>query len=77
MFHKNLPKDWLSAHLLDYGWYLDYPKDYIPLSKITFHMRIEHGFQSKLQGPLTIPTGASKKRGGRRGKSRLKILKTL
>jgi hypothetical protein len=36
MFCKNLFKVWSSSHLLDYGWYLDYLKDYIPLSKIPF-----------------------------------------
>jgi hypothetical protein len=68
MFHKNLFKDWSSSHLLDYGWYLDYPKDYTPQSKFAFYKRIDPSFQSKLHASLTVPIEASKKRGRRKGK---------
>jgi len=58
----------LSAHLFNYGWYLDYPKDCTPSSEIAFHKKIELGFQYRLQEPLTTPIEASKKIGRRKGK---------
>jgi hypothetical protein len=30
MYRKDMLRNWTSPHLLDYGWYLDYPKENTP-----------------------------------------------
>jgi hypothetical protein len=72
MFCKDLFKDWLFSHFIDCGWYLDYPKDYTPLSKIALHKKIEPRFQSGFQAPLTTLVEASKKKGRRKRKEQVK-----
>ncbi len=52
MFHKYPLKDWSFRHLVDYGWYLDCPKDNIPSSKILFRKRNDHGFQQPIMNSI-------------------------
>ncbi len=40
MYRKDMLKDWISSHLLDCGWYIDYRKENIPPSK--FEIREKH-----------------------------------
>jgi hypothetical protein len=68
MFHKDLLKDWLSSHLLDYGWYLECPKDCSPSSEIALCEKINLGFQSRLKVSLIALVEASKKKGRKKGK---------
>jgi len=48
MFKKDLLKDWLASHLLQYGWYLDYPKDNTPTLEIPLREDIKPYFMEAL-----------------------------
>jgi hypothetical protein len=49
MYHKEFFKDWSSLHLIDYGWYLDYPKENTPASKFSLREKNESKCQEVLQ----------------------------
>jgi hypothetical protein len=49
MFRKEFLKDLNSLHLVNYGWYFDYPKENILASKFSLRDKIEPGFQEILQ----------------------------
>ncbi len=72
MFHKELLNDWLSLHLLDCGWYLDYPKDYTPALEIALRERIELGSSLSHKHLQLFGLKHPKTKGKRKGKERIK-----
>jgi hypothetical protein len=48
MFKKDLLKNWLASHLLQYGWYLDYPKDNTPTLEMPLRENIKSYFMETL-----------------------------
>jgi hypothetical protein len=61
MFYKNLLKDWSSSHLVHCGWYLDYPKDNTPSSKILFQKSNEPTFQKAIVSSSQRERGKNKR----------------
>jgi hypothetical protein len=44
MYKKNMLRDWSSPHLLDYGWYIDCPKENTLPSKFKIQEKYELAF---------------------------------
>jgi hypothetical protein len=69
MYKKYMLRDWTSPHLLDCGWYLDYPKENTPPSEFEIHEKHEPIFLQGL-GALEKETPCKKRLegGGKEGK---------
>jgi hypothetical protein len=68
MFHKELFKDQSSSHLVNYGWYFDYPKENTPTLEFSLHEKNEPRFQEILQTSISIQMQEGKRKGSTLGK---------
>jgi hypothetical protein len=67
MYKKDILKDWSSPHLLDYGWYLDYPKENILPSKFKIRKKYELEFLQGLGAIQKRDTNQEENGGGQEG----------
>lgn len=68
MYLKDLFKDWNSFHLVNYGWYLNCPKDNTTTSKFSLCEKNEQGFQEVLQFSISTQMQEGKNKGFTLGK---------
>jgi hypothetical protein len=78
MYKKDLIMEWFGLHLTKCSWYLEYPKDCTPFSKVSLHESFEPGFTEKAlnihvsQGPKRSRDSTKKK-----GKEKFTALETV
>lgn len=68
MFCKDLFKEWSCIHFVDYGQYLDYPKENIMTSEISLRDRNEPRFHETILNSASAQVEGGKKEGTSLGK---------